>query len=416
MSRRLLMRSALCAAIVVASPVHAQEIVLEMPSYQLREGFGEWWRAAAAAYGEQTPGVRINLIEVPFTDHHNQLTTRLIAGNPPDLAHISARFFYNFADEDLLEPLDEYLDSIGWREGDFIPGQQDMRRDGKIYGQLLLGYSYGLFYNSAMLEAAGVDLPHDLDSMLNAAEALTVDRDGDGRPDQFGMVWPTAATSATYVYLTYMITGMGKDWVDAEGRFIDREDLRAAVANIDRLVRAGATPPGLDSNPARQLFWQGNAAMYIDGSWAVAYKNDAAPEVQAAYVVAPLPLLDQAAGPSNVLAVPAGLPAERRDAALGFIGMIASQEWQEKYAEISGNPPARLGAVTPAAHAAWPELAIFEEAAATSRGSFMPRGLEAQFNEINKIVSDAITGMVSGQMTAEAAADYIHDEIAGAFF
>lgn len=411
MNFRRLMTLSLTAALGMTGPAAAQSIVLEMPSYQLREGFGDWWRAAAEAYAERNPGISINLIEVPFTDHHAQLTTRLIAGNPPDLAHISARFFYNLADEGLLEPLDDHFASIGWREEDFIPGQRDMRRNGQIYGQLLLGYSYGLFYNRDMLEAAGIALPTNLEELLDAAEALTIDRTGDGRIDQFGMVWPTAATTASYVYLTYMITGMGLDWVDSEGNFISREDLRTAVGHIGRLVETGATPPGLDSNPARQLFWQGNAAMYIDGSWAVAYKDDAAPAVQAAYGVAPLPLLDQAAGPSNVLSVPAGLPDDRREAALGFLGMISSQEWQEKYALISGNPPARLDAVPAEAYEAWPELVIFEEAAAVSQGSFMPRGLEAEFNEFGRAVADAITGMVSGQMTPDQAADYIHDTI-----
>jgi multiple sugar transport system substrate-binding protein len=415
---RALLLGAVSAALLSASviPSVAQEIVLEMPSYQLREGFGDWWRAAAEAFAEENPGLSINLIEVPFTDHHNQLTTRLIAGNPPDLAHISARFFYNFADEGLLEPLDDYFATIDWNEEDFIPGQSDMRRNGNIYGQLLLGYSYGLFVNRDMFEEAGVDVPTDLESTLEAAEALTTDRDGDGRPDQFGMVWPTAATTSSYVYLTYMITGMGKDWIDRDGNFIDREDLRLAFAHISRLLESGATPPGLDSNPARQLFWQGNAAMIIDGSWAVAYKNDAAESVQNAYAVVPLPLIDQAAGPSNVLAVPAGLPEERRDAALRFVGMIASPEWQQNYATISGNPPARLNSVPDEAYELWPEISIFEEAAANSQGSFMPRTLEADFNEINQFVVDAITGMVSGQYSPEEAADYLYDQMQRAYF
>ena len=90
------------------------------------------------------------------------------------------------------------------------------------------------------------------------------------------LVWPTAATTSSYVYLTYMITGMGKDWVDHDGDFIERDDLRTAFAHYQPASGSpAATPAGLDSNPARQLFWQGNAAMYIDGSWAVAYKNDA---------------------------------------------------------------------------------------------------------------------------------------------
>ena len=90
-------------AAMLATPALAQArpVVLEMPSYQLREGFGPWWRAAAEEFGRRHPSLRVNLIEVPFEPHHAQLTTRFIAKNPPDLCHISARFFYGFADQGL---------------------------------------------------------------------------------------------------------------------------------------------------------------------------------------------------------------------------------------------------------------------------------------------------------------------------
>jgi multiple sugar transport system substrate-binding protein len=163
---------------MLAAPALAQArpMVLDLPSYQLREGFGPWWRAAAEEFGRRNQGISINLIEVPFEQHHSQLTTRFIAKNAPDLCHISARFFYGFADQGFLEPLEARLAAIGWREQDFIPAQRDMRRDGRVYAQLLLGYAYGLFYNEAMFAQAGVALPTNMAEMLAAAQRLTRDR------------------------------------------------------------------------------------------------------------------------------------------------------------------------------------------------------------------------------------------------
>lgn len=407
----------LLASAPLATPAvaQAQPMVLDIPSYQLREGFGPWWRAAAEEFGRRNPGIRINLIEVPFEQHHQQLTTRFIAKNPPDLCHISARFFYGFADQGFLEPLDQRLAAIGWREQDFIPAQRDMRRDGKVYAQLLLGYAYGLFYNAAMLELAGVSVPTTIEEMLSAARRLTRDRDGDGRIDQFGMVWPTANTSGTYVYLTYLITGMNRDWV-TDGRLLPLPELRDALQVVQTLLRSGVTPPGLDANPARQLFWQGNAAMIVDGSWGVAYRNDSPEALRPSLKVAPLPLRNQAAGPSNVLAIPADRPAARKDAAFAFLAMIQSPEWQQKYAEIGGNPPARLGMLTDEARRLWPELPIFERAAAESTGSFMPRGKESEFARWNAIVGEHVTAMVAGRADAARAAEQMHRDLARAFF
>jgi multiple sugar transport system substrate-binding protein len=404
-------------AATLAAPALAQgqPMVLDLPCYQLREGFGPWWRAAAEEFGRRNPGLRVNLIEVPFEQHHAQLTTRFIARNPPDLCHISARFFYGFADQGFLEPLDQRLAAVGWREQDFIPAQRDMRRDGKVYAQLLLGYAYGLYYNAAMFEQAGIALPTSMAEMLDAAQRLTRDRDGDGRTDQFGMVWPTANTSGTYVYLTYLITGLGRDWVE-EGRLLPLPVLRETLEIVQRLLRQNATPPGLDTNPARQLFWQGNAAMIIDGSWGVAYRHDSPEALKPALRVAPLPLPNQAAGPSNVLAIPADRPAARKDAAFRFLAMIQSPEWQQKYGEIGGNPPARLGMLTEEARRLWPELPIFEKAAAESTGSFMPRGREGEFNRWNAIVGEHVTAMVAGRQDAPRTAELMHRDLARAFF
>ncbi|NKC31152.1 ABC transporter substrate-binding protein [Falsiroseomonas selenitidurans] len=402
---------------VLAAPALAQRrpLVLEMPSYQLREGFGPWWRAAAEAFGQRNPGLRVNLVEVPFEPHHAQLTTRFIAKNPPDLCHISARYFYGFADQGFLEPLDARLAAIGWREQDFIPAQRDMRRDGRVYAQLLLGYAYGLFYNEAMFQQAGVALPTSMAELVSAAQRLTRDRDGDGRIDQFGLVWPTANTSGTYVYLTYLITGLNRDWVE-QGRLLPMPVLREALEVVQTLLRSGATPPGLDTNPARQLFWQGNAAMIIDGSWGTAYRKDSPEALQPALKVAPLPLPNQAAGASNVLAIPADAAPERKDAAFAFLAMIQSAEWQQKYAEIGGNPPARLGMLTPEARRIWPELPIFEKAAAESTGSFMPRGKEGEFARFNAVVGEHVTAMVAGRQDAARAAEQMHRDLTRAVF
>jgi len=402
---------------ILASPAIAQArpMVLEMPSYQLREGFGPWWRAAAEEFAKRNPGLRVNLTEVPFEPHHAQLTTRFIAKNPPDLCHISARYFYGFADQGFLEPLDARLASIGWREQDFIPAQRDMRRGGQVYAQLLLGYAYGLFYNEAMFRQAGIALPTTMAEMLTAARLLSRDRDGDGRIDQFGLVWPTANTSSSYVYLTYLITGLNRDWIE-QGRLLPQAVLREALEVVQTLLRSGATPPGLDSNPARQLFWQGNAAMIIDGSWGVAYRNDSPEALKPVLKVAPLPLPNQAAGASNVLAIPADVAPSRKDAAFRFLEMIQSPEWQQKYAEIGGNPPARLGMLSPEALRLWPELPIFGKAAAESTGSFMPRGKEGEFARINAVVGEHMTAMVAGRQDAARAAEQMHRDLTRALF
>ena len=411
--RTLAIASAMSAlAMIPSGPAAALE--LELPTYQLREGFGIWWKAAAEEFAEQNPGHTIKLVGAPYGDHHDQLTTRFIAGNPPDIAHISARFMFGFADAGFLEPLEDRLAAIGWNEDDFIAAQKEMRRNGHVYAQLLLGYGWGLFYNEEMLQEAGVEVPTTPEEFVDAAKALTKDIDGDGRTDQYGFPFVTNQSSQTYFALTYILAGLGHGWVEG-GKIVDRDALREAIAMAGELIAAGTTPTGLASNDVRQLFWQGRAAMYIDGSWAPAFKKDATEEVAADFRVAPLPFPDEAGGPSNVLAIPAALDEERKALAFKFIEMVQSPEWQKKYGEMSGNPPARLDMLTDKARAEWPEIPVFEASAARARFSYLPRGHEAEYNKFSSIVSEGMSALASGALTVDEATDQIHGELSREF-
>lgn len=388
---------------------------LELPTYQLAEGFGVWWRAAAEAFAEQNPGYSINLVDVPFGDHHDQLTTRLVAGNPPDIAHISARFMFGFAESGLLEPLDDRLSEIGWQESDFIPAQEQMRIDGSVYAQVLLGYGWGLFYNEAMLDSAGVEVPTTPEEFVEAAKALTLDTNDDGRTDQYGFTFVTDQSTQSYFELTYILAGLDHSWTD-NGDLVARDDLHEAIAIMGELLEAGTTPTGLNSSQKRELFWQGEAAMYIDGSWAPAFKEDAAEDVAENFAVAPLPFFDEAGGPSNVLAIPADLDEETKEIAFEFIKMVQSPEWQQAYGEMSGNPPARQGQLTDKARDDWPHLPVFEASTERASHSYLPEGLESEYNKFSSIVTEGISGLASGALDVDEATDEIHETLSNEFF
>ncbi len=117
-------------------------------------------------------------------------------------------------------------------------------------------------------------------------------------------------------------------------------EIARSLKVIDDLVRGGMSPRGLDNTPMRQAFWQGNAAMYMDGSWAPGYQTTAAASVKGSWKVARIPYPNMAGGPSNCLAIAKDTPAEKKELVWKFMALASSPEWQRKYAELSGNPPA----------------------------------------------------------------------------
>jgi multiple sugar transport system substrate-binding protein len=399
-------RFVIALACAVFLPVAAiAQTVLDFPTYQLRESFGPWWQQLVAEFEKQNPGVKINLTNAPSNDHHRMLTTRFAAGNPPDIVHMTARFIWGYADEGVLEPLDAWMDKTDIKRS-WVPSQASMSVGGKAYGLIMLNYGWGLFYNEAMLREANVAVPTTPDALVAAAKALTKDRDGDKRIDQYGLALNTSSSSWGYMTFMHLHAGRDRDLI-VDGRLDSTDEIARTLATIDDLVKSGVTPRGMDNNPMRDLFWQGNAAMYIDGSWAPGYADSAAPQVKANWRVAPMPFANIAGGPSNALAMPKDIAPACKELVWKFIALAASPEWQRRYGEISGNPPGRVGMLTDEARRLWPTLALFEQSATRSSRSHLPIGYEKDFNRVSDIVTDALTAMVAGNLTPAAAARQI---------
>ena len=395
---------ALALSAVIAGPA-AAETVLDFPTYQLEESFGPWWRGLVEAYQKENPGVRIKLTNAPSNDHHRMLTTRFAAGNPPDIVHMTARFVWGFAAEGVLEPLDPWLDKTDIRRS-WVPSQASLTLEGKSYGLVLLNYGWGLIYNEGMLKQAGVAVPTTEPELFEAAKKLTRDRDGDGRIDQYGMAMNTSSSS--WGFMTFMHFHAGRDREIVSDRKLDATtEIAKTLGRIQEYVKAGVTPTGLDNNPMRQLFWQGNAAMYIDGSWAPGYAKRAAAAVQGQWRVAPLPFPNLAGGPSNALAMPKEIPAARKALVWKFIELASRPEWQRRYAVMTGNPPGRVGSVDAEAREKWPHLPLFEASASRKSRSHLPIGFENDYNRFSSLFTESMTAMVAGRLTPEAAAERI---------
>ncbi|MCC7272558.1 MAG: extracellular solute-binding protein [Alphaproteobacteria bacterium] len=392
----------LAAVLAHPAPAARAETVLDFPTYQLEESFGPWWRAVTDEFARRNPGVRIKLTNAPSNDHHRMLTTRFAAGNPPDIVHMTARFVWGYAEEGVLEPLDAWMDKTDIKRS-WVPSQASLTVAGSTYGLVLLNYGWGLVYNEPMLRAAGVAVPTTEAELLAAAKRLTRDRDGDGRIDQFGMALNTSSSS--WGFMTFMHFHNGRDRDIVENRRLDDvAEIARTLARIQEYVTAGVTPTGLDNNPMRQLFWQGNAAMYIDGSWAPGYAERAAEAVRSGWRVAALPFPNLAGGPSNALAIPKDIPAERKQLVWKFIALVASPEWQRRYAVMTGNPPGRLGSVDAEAREKWPFLPLFEASASRRSRSHLPIGFENEYNRFSNVFTEGMTAMVAGRLTPEAAA------------
>ena len=410
----VLLTSLVLIAVFTNAQTEAAEVTLEFPSYQINEaGFGDWYRALAEEFEATYPNVEIKMQGVPYADHHDKLTTRLIAKDPPEIMHMSSRFFFGFADKGFLEPLDSYMEGTDIKDS-WTPMQQVMVRDGKTYGLLLLSYGFGLFYNEKMFKEAGVNVPTNMEEVIEVSKKLTKDTDGDGKIDQYGIALPIIDDSAFYMSITRFLVSEGGHWTTKDGKI---------TANSPEVIRtlkmfkelSNYSPIGLGDPEKRVYFFEGKAAMLIDGSWVLAMREKASEDIKSVVKVAMPPFPIICGGPSNNLSIPRDISKEKKDIVWKFIELASTLKWQEEYAMFTGNPSPRKGSVTDRVLAKSPDLGIFAKAMNSASESYLPAGFESQFSEFSKIIVNRAMEIITTDREVEDVLNDLQNDLEDTF-
>ena len=401
----------LLAAVLAAPPARA-ETKLRFYSWQTDDQSNSiWWKDTIRAFQAEHPGTVIDLVGVPRASFADTMMTMFGGNTPPDIVHLASFEFQAFADQDWLEDLSPLIakdgpDLKGWA------GQDVCTVRGKIVCINLNYFGYILYYNAALLKAAGVALPTTWDEYLAAARKITEA----GRGQTYGIGLHTTAGAGQYMTeLLSTILDAGGYWTDKNGR--PTLDTPAVIEGLRRwklLQREKLTPMGNGAEDIRQLFVEGRIGMRLDGPWVWALLNRAKPELRDQLKVAAPPFKIPVGGTSNVVAMPAGLPIAQKQLVWEYIRMITSQHWQEQYVALTGQLAPRPNTLTPETLQAKPFLALFQQtqtAAAAAGVDRLPKGFETNYNEFAKIITEECQRMVGANLDPTATAKRIQERV-----
>jgi multiple sugar transport system substrate-binding protein len=159
--------------LVLAVSVNARD----RPSYQ----------AAVKKFRAAHPHIDVRIMEVAG-NFYQKMLVMMAARNAPDLMWMGQGFQALAARGVFLDVTDRVARDI--KADEFAPEAIEWYR----YNDRQYGVAFGLdlrliCYNKALFDEAGLPYPSDgwtFDDFLRTAKALTLDRDGDGRIDQYG--------------------------------------------------------------------------------------------------------------------------------------------------------------------------------------------------------------------------------------
>jgi multiple sugar transport system substrate-binding protein len=275
---------------------------------------------------------------------YQKLLTAISSDDGPDLVAIHAGRIPNFADKGALQPVDDFYTDHAEEADAIIPNLASASKfQDANYGVPLNQATVLMYWNKDLFQAAGLDPeapPTTWDEFAAMVPKLTVDENGDGKPEQYAIA--LSDHEGIPVWQPF-IWNNGGDVVSEDGKtsmLAEPESLDAIQQWVDLVVDQQASPIGLGGADADKLFQTGKAAIEIVGPWMTTAFDEAGLNYG---ITKPF------AGPEDdtILAdvvsftVPATADEATRDAAFEFMAYWNSVDGQTTWADGSGFPPTR---------------------------------------------------------------------------
>jgi multiple sugar transport system substrate-binding protein len=266
--------------------------------------------------------------------------------------------------------------------------------NGRKYGVPTGFVPLSVIYNKKLFAAAGIStFPTTWDEWLADAKKLTVDKNKDGTPEQYGLALPDHATVGNGVWAS-LFYGNGGSVADGSKATVD------SAANIQTLTYwANAvkndhiSPTGLDGIKSDNLFSSGKAAMEVGGPWMsfVAADN----KIDSGVAAIPAGPKGQSA---SAIGVSMGVSAQASDAekkaAEKFFDYFYSKSVAAQWSLGSGWPPLTT-TVNASAVASNPLVASLTEIAAKGTKPLLPGIVKS--SDVLKAVDEATQKALAGQ-------------------
>ena len=313
---------------------------------------------------ERVPG---SLTYQPIQANYiEKIQLMLGTGTAPDVFMLESFWAPTLIEYETLLPLDDLIAADERFDlEDFEPSLLEaFQHDGQTFGIPKDFSTIALFYNPEMFAAVGIARPPESWSeLLDAAERLSQDIDGDGITDVYGF----GAVDSIEFVLPF-IWQNGGELLTADGG-IDYQNQKAKEAiqflKTMRDDSIAAVPTDLGASWNMEAFGRGRIAMTISGLWAVNFLETTFPDMP--YEIVPIP--SGVRQQSIAYVVGYVIPRNTRDPAKAWevLRYLTSKQGQQEWASLDLGLPPRKSVVAATGLVDDPQRAVFIDAASYAR-------------------------------------------------
>lgn len=354
-------------------------------------------------FESENPGIKVNAVSHEWAELHDKILVSASSQSLPDVARLDIAWLPEFQQMGVLVALDQEMPDFSEVAGTLLDSALSTANiGGSHYALPLNTNSKILFYNTAMLEAAGVEVPTTMDEWVEAVRKLS------GTNANGQQIWGWNEPALSGWNICPFIWSFGGSLTNEEQTvatgYINSPETVKAVETFAMLVQEGALT-GFNSGdiPMTDGFGTGRYAMMLEGPWKTAELAGAYPDV--AYGTAYMP-----AGEGGSISVLGGediamFNTANREAAWKFMQFMTGEYAQTAMAKCGQIPVNKAALESDVVKNA--DYAPFIKAIETAKA----RPTVAAWSEMDNELTNAMTAVVNGEKTAQEAMD----ELAVAF-
>ena len=338
-------------------------------------------------------------ITTNLEEYYAKLNALVAADETPDVFIVSpGPNLTDYVSPGVTAPLDSYLED-GWKDtftSDAVFSQ--MTYDGQIYAVPLNIAAACAFYNTEMFESAGVAVPTNWDEMLDACEKL-----------QAAGYTPISISAGTAWCLSmvagYLCEMEGMDLAalaDGSASWTDGKLESAATKLVELSQYFQKTAAGDTNDVATANFYNEEAAILIQGSWAIAQINGSNPDFESKCGVFQFPGVERVIAKSDSLAMSSSTKSP--EACVALMKYFTDETAQKYTAEVGGKIP--VTNVEYDVSVAPKQLSYVMDVFSGAKGTFGFYNESMPSTEAGSHFDDTMVAVFLGDMTpADAAAD-----------
>jgi multiple sugar transport system substrate-binding protein len=268
----------LCLLVLVAGMVYAggeQEMdsasaskTITVWHFPWSPNFEEYMQGVADQYMAANPGITIKTVMLPWKGREAKFMAAIASKETPDITLVGADVAAKLEAGGGLVSFDGFNVDTSEIQPRLI---KDTMFKGKMWGLPLAIETTAVPYNAKMLREAGIstkfeDLPKTWDEYLALAQKLTIDKNGDGVPEQYGTNWnPAGSIWGSYVPFLQSAGGRVFSEDGKRAAFNSPEGLEALRYFVDMHNKYKVIPPGMVSShdAMYEVFLGGKTASII---------------------------------------------------------------------------------------------------------------------------------------------------------